>query len=1012
MKNIGASDGLTNTSITSIVEDKYGFMWFGTEIGLIRYDGSNFIEYTVNFNDSTSITDNKIRTLFKDNDDNIWIGTLGGGLNLYNYENDQFIHFIHNPDDSASISNNLVNTIVEDQEGFLWIGTENGLNKFDKRTRTFEQFYNNPKDQNSLSSNSVLALMVDNNNTLWVGGWKSTLQRFSPSTNTFENIILNTPAEPTHIWKIVLLENGSIAIGTYGQGLFIFDSDSKKTDHYTDSRIPNKGLTNNIVRAIIELDNNILLCGTEKGLTALDLNTRESSKFDNSYGDGLNVWDFCKSKSGIVWMAKALYGITYYCPHKNKFQLVNIQKQANLCENNVLSFTEDFKGNIWIGTGDGLNKITTNGEFQKIKLPIDEEKYAYINVYSLTTDRTGFIWAGLFQGIGLLKIDPETNKVVSKRKIPLDNISAILQDRWGVLWIGGLNSLCYINPANDSLVIFKTNPSDQTSIGEGLVNCIFEKSDGTLWVGTGGGGLCKFDRNSSVFERFNVQINDHNSISSNTIFSMDEDESGNLWIATSAGLNKYNAQHNSFEVFGKSTGFPTNQIYSVLIDENNTVWMSSNRGLFMFNENTGEVMRYDTEDGLQDLVFNANSKLRSSDNTLFFGGNKGFNNFKNKDLYKNKFVSQPVLTNLRINNKIIKPGKNNTLKKQLTEAQEIYIPFKQKVFSIEYISPVFTNSSKYQYAYKLEGFDDSYHYVGNQKNATYTNLAPGIYEFKLIAANNDNVWTENPTVLKIRILAPFYKTLIFKIFVAILLAGLLVLFFILRQNYLFKRKIVLEKMVHQKTVELEIVNQKLQTKTYDLVQATRSLQNSNQQLKSQKGDLEIKANQIEELNKKITNENIQLVSNVNQLLTDKIIQKKFSFSEFETVFKDDTECYRFLDELKWKEEFKCKKCSESTYKYITSDSHIPFSRRCSFCQHIESPMVGTIFYRLKFPIQKAFYILFITLNGKQQTLESLAGEISLRKQTCWSFQQKVKNKMSKLKRAKQNTSKLDRVILD
>ncbi|MCP5102093.1 MAG: SpoIIE family protein phosphatase, partial [bacterium] len=463
----------------------------------------------------------------------------------------------------------------------------------------------------------------------------------------------------------------------------------------------------------------------------------------------------------------------------------------------VYSFAEDRSGNIWLGTfGGGLNKFDHNSEqFTHYRAAAGNanrsngtggsNRLSSDFIFSVTIDGDGIIWMGT-NGAGLDRFDPETGKVTNYPAFPrrpsgLNNgfIRALHLDPSGVLWAGtiggGLNK--FDRETGTVTAYYLSEAGNPRSLGGIQVQDLFEDKDGFLWVGTADGGLNKFDRRTGRFTRYLNRPNDPTSLSSNIIMCIYQEPSGIFWIGTfGGGLNKFDAQKEIFTQYREKHGLPNDTVYGVLRDDDGFLWVSTNKGLSKFDPRVGSFRNYTPHDGLQGNEFNGAAFYESRAGKMFFGGVDGFNVFSPRDIKDNKNIPPIVITGFQIFNQPVGIGGDSPLEKDITETKEIVLPYKINVFSFNFVALDYTIPEKNQFKYMMEGFDGDWLSTGASKRfATYTNLDPGDYVFRVKGSNNDGVWNEEGTAIKIVITPPFWKTWWFRVLVGLLAAALALL---------------------------------------------------------------------------------------------------------------------------------------------------------------------------------------------------------------------------------------------
>ena len=826
--HITIEDGLSQSSIFSILQCSKGFMWFGTEDGLDRYDGYEFKIYRNEPENPNSLSYNYVKVIYEDSAGVLWIGTYGGGLDKFNRETDQFTHYMSVANDSNSLSNNFVNSICEDKAGTLWIGTEDGLNKFDSRNERFICYRADPSDSNNLSDNKVTSIYEDRKGVLWVGT-ENGLNKLIPGEKKGSLPIFiryQTDSHNPHTLSsnkvrcIYEDRKGVLWVGTEN-GLNKFDPKNDRFIRYKSDPSDPTSLSNNFVYVIYEDRSGELWVGTLDGLDRFDREKEQFTHYKHDPSDpaslGYNyIYSIYEDRSGVLWIGTHV-GLNKFDQRKKRFILYRSKPGVlnSLSSNDIFSIYEDRAGVFWLGTyGGGLDKFDREkGEFTHYRHdPHDPTSLSSNLVRAVYKDRSGVLWLGTYGG-GLDKFDPEKGEFIHYKADPSDLTSlssnlvrSVYEDRSGGLWIGTENGLNKFDPRNKRSIRYKANSSDPKSLSNNFVYVIYEDRSGELWVGTLD-GLDRFDREKEQFTNYKHDPNDPTSLSNSEILSIHEDRLGGLWVGTPGGLNKFDRAEQTFTYYTEKDGLPNNLIYAILEDNNNNLWLSTNKGLSKFNPQTEEFKNYDVKDGLQSNEFNLGSCYKSRDGEMFFGGINGFNSFYPESIRKNPYIPLVVITDFQIFNKSVPIGKDTNgcsiLKESIIETKEIKLSHRDRVISFEFAALHYASPDKNEYAYKMEGFEKEWNYVGNRHFATYTNLPPGDYIFRVKGSNNDGLWNEEGISLKITVTPPFWQTWWFIGFVITGIVLSILMVYRIRTHTIKEQKKRLEKRVEERTSELQ-----------------------------------------------------------------------------------------------------------------------------------------------------------------------------------------------------------------
>jgi ligand-binding sensor domain-containing protein len=868
-ERISIEHGLSHSCVQSILQDSRGFMWFGTENGLNKYDGYRFKVYWYEPDNPHSLSHNFVRVIHEDRMGILWIGTEGG-LNKFDRKTEKFTRYQNDPENPHSLSENRIMTIHEDRSGILWIGTEGGgLNKFvlsptlsdlqgeaegfdpGQQRKKFTRYQNDPDDPHSLSENRVMAILEDHAGTLWIGTYGG-INKFDRETQKFIRYQSNRDdphsLSSNSVWSIYEDpgQPGVLWIGTYGRGLNKFDWETGRFTHYFYDPNDPHSLSNNEVWSIYEDRQGMLWIGTlGGGVSRMSREDRERGKFtryqfDQNDPNSLShneVATIYEDKSGVLWIGTFGGGLNKFNRKKEQFHFYRSDPNNpnSLSSSYISCFCEDETGALWIGTyGGGANRFdketrsfkryrsdpddphslsndfvntickdragklwfgTQSGGFSKFDKktdsfrrypsdPRDPNGMRQHHIHTLLEDHTGAIWIGTLLG-GLYRFDREDNTFTPYRH-ELDNpyslssdwINSIYEDRSGVLWIGtrrgGLNKM---DRETDTFTRYQYNPNDTHSLSHNEVTVIYEDWSGVIWIGTQWGGLNKLDRESDTFTRYQYDPGEPYSFSHAGVLSIYEDptQPGVLWIGTEGGglsrMSRDDRENETFTHYRQEDGLSSDFIHGILQDHHGNLWLSTTKGISRFNPKTETFKKYDVSDGLQGNEFYAGACFKSSSGEMFFGGRNGFNAFHPDSIKENPYIPPIVITDFRLFNKSILPSENSALRQHISETEEIVLSYQDNVFSFEFAALNFINPEKNQYMYQMEGFDRNWIYSGTRRFATYTNLDPGQYIFKVKGSNNDGVWNEEGASVKITITPPIWATWWFRTLSFLLVVG-------------------------------------------------------------------------------------------------------------------------------------------------------------------------------------------------------------------------------------------------
>lgn len=826
--HLGTADGLSQSNVKCILQDSRGFMWFGTRDGLNRYDGYKFTVYKNDPENVNSLSNDFISDIIEDKKGNIWIGTVGGGLNRYDFKKNRFTRYKNDPKDLNSISSNLITCLAKDRSGNLWIGTDDaGLIRYNEASNKFTR-YEPKNDGKSLSDAFVNKIFEDSDGNLWIGTHNGGLNLFNQTNQTFtayrhDNKNKNSISH-NDIRSIFEDSRKNLWIGTSGGGLNLLEHKTKVFRHFRHAENNANSIANDFVHALGGDSEGNLWIGLENG--GLTILTRKTNKFhrydqdnfDNTSLSSNSIYSIYRDTKGNMWVGTFSGGVCYLNRDANKFAHFKHNSRNGLSNNKVLCINEDSDKNIWIGTdGGGLNKFDpVTGNFTHFRHQEGNPNSICGNhVLNVREDSKGNLWIGTW-GNGITVYNRKKNTYKHFKNIPGDpsslnvnNVWTIFEDSDKNVWIGTFGGgLSLYHPRTESFTHYVHDINNKNSIGDDEIQSIIEDHNGDLIIGTPSGGLNFFNKRTKKFTQY-IHTDGKNSISSNNVGCIYKDRSQNLWIATLAGLNYFDRTKNEFTVYTIAEGLPNNVIAGILEDANGNLWISTNKGLSHFNRENKSFKNYDISDGLQSYEFKEMAYCKASSGEMYFGGNNGFNKFSPGHIKDYSFEPPLVLTDFQIFNREVPIARDekdpSPLKTDISVADSITIPYNNSVFSFEFASLNYTIASKKKYAYQLDGFDEEWHNVGIKRSATYTNLEPGAYIFKVRGLNNEGQWASKELSLRLTITPLFWMTWWFKAVIIFFFAGAILAFIVFRINIIKAQKIKLEQLVKDRTERLVIL---------------------------------------------------------------------------------------------------------------------------------------------------------------------------------------------------------------
>lgn len=830
-------DGLPGSTVHAMLKDHQGYLWFGTTAGLARFDGYDFRVFTHDPKNKHSLSANTIADLYEDSTGKIWIGTSGGGLSIFDPVQETFFSFRHDPTNENSLIDDYVNVIHPDSNGRLWLGTNGGVDLFDVDRQSFIHFVSVPGKKNTLSYHEVNAIEIDPMGTVWVGTNKGLNRMYLKADNqTLDSIVWinRDPSNPHRIQGIRIKE-------IYKDPLY-------------DGEVIWVGTIGAVNKVIFDPSNNYRI----KDIIKFSHNPGDSSSLGHRF-----VSEITRDKWGSLWIGTFGGGLHFAQEDINgkTVAFTRIQHHdllpTSLSGNKINTMMEDSQGLFWVGTeSEGvsyfrLNRGNAYFRGPKVTEKLSDEKLAHWaknisgithynrqdtnnekvvqNISALLEDEQGWLWVGT-ENDGIDRIRPNTGigrKIQPRNGLSHPIITTIIQQSKDTFWVGtfgGINRLVLDDPASPftdmTISQFIHDPQNPQSLSNQHVFATYLDGKGNLWIGTRGGGLNRLDISSGNFERFLHDEENPYSISNDYVWHIISDGKNGLWLATDGGINHFDLESEKFTSykhdplnpntissdwvntllldkhgilwagtdgngldklenvfddlrvthFRQNDGLPNGEIYAIEEDGKGNLWISTGNGLTRFNQKIPKdakqfmaFQNFEVDDGLQHMEFYSNSSSKGKDGRIYFGGVGGWNAFYPDSVHRNKDIPPIVLTQINVLNKPILPDQpletgRILLNQSLSHTDEICFSYKETAFSLEFAALNFRYPERNQYAYRLEGFDEEWIYSGNERKAIYTNLDAGDYVFHVKGSNDDGIWNEMGTSIKIHVSPPPWKT--------------------------------------------------------------------------------------------------------------------------------------------------------------------------------------------------------------------------------------------------------------
>jgi ligand-binding sensor domain-containing protein/signal transduction histidine kinase len=886
--------GLSQNVVEAIHFDRYGFIWFGSQDGLNRFDGFDFKTYYYSPHNPHSISHNYVTCITQTDSLTLWVATYGGGLNRLDLATEQFtslhadsepahrlpdnvVYNIFNEGDSVlwlgtkrglarvrvatqevevigagdaphQLSDPTVYTVKRDGQGRLWAGTRNGLNRWDEAQGVFVKYYHQPGIPTSLSSSDVRVLLPARDGFLYIGTRTGGFNRFDPSTDLFQNAAtghLPRLSNP-YVRALHQQESEKMWIGTFGGGVQWWDMSGLEMHTYPHDPGQFKSLSDNKVVSI------------------------------------------SSDPSGSVWIGTHGGGVNRAHPYAKRFQLYqrSDDNPTLLSDNSVNAIFQDASGRMYIGTDEGLDRVVKTFHQDHY----DHDFIAFLHpslgkkrIWSMYEDSQGNIWVGVWSE-GLYRLDASTGRLVEHYKhiegdefsLTTNYVEVIREIEPGKLWLGmiGDGGLCVMDLATRSITRMKHDPTRTESLSNNRIHAIHRDSKGRVWVGTDL-GLDLWMGEGNRFRHFRSDPSDPTSINYNLIRVVHEAKDGTLWIGTGGGgINRLVEKEGdfSFQYYTTSEGLTNNNIGGILEDDQGNLWISTFNGLSLFLVKEGRFINFGLNDGLQGPEFLRNSYFRTTDGIMYFGGLNGLNAFDPSSVRINSYRPPVIITKVDILSRDTLTTLNPILVNEITLYPRDYL------LNIEFSALDFTDIPNNTYAYKMEGINDQWIDLGTRRFLTFTHLPPGEYMLHVRAANNDGVWNEDGVKLKIIVVPPVWKQPWFRVLMAVVFVLLIITYVRLRLNSLRKSKKELEKNVAERTKALKEANDSLLEKQVLVNEQKERILQQLEEIEAQRDDIESANKELLVAQEVIREQNEELKA-INTQLEDQVTERTTALTE-------------------------------------------------------------------------------------------------------------------------------------
>ncbi|MFC0250830.1 hybrid sensor histidine kinase/response regulator [Massilia consociata] len=837
-EHLSVREGLAQESVLAVVQDRDGFMWFGTQDGLSRFDGYRVVNYRSTPGKPRTLSNNWVRVLHLDRHGRLWIGT-DGGLNLYDPATQSFTAFVPNEAGRRGNGNRRINAIVGDGRDGLWIGTSDGLQHFDTALRRFTTWHHEKGNERSLSDDNVAALALEADGRLWIGT-AGGLDSLTPDRSRIVHHPSGLSARHNPVHALTADGEGRLWVGRLG-GLerhTLRGAQAGQVRRFSTA----DGIVPSWITTLYRDAANEIWVGTHdnglyrwRGAADRFESHRHAVTDRHSLGDN-QVSALYRDRLGTFWAGTWHAGVSRVDLGSGGFTRI-VRRDFSpdtLADNKARALLAD-GSKLWVGTATALNHIdpATGATTVYRHDPHDPNSLIDTLVGALARDRQGRLWIG--SRTGITSFDPRARRFV-RQTLPGDadanNVRALMAGSDGGIWIATRGGLHRLDPDTRKVESYRHAPAKSASLADDVIRPMLQDRRGRMWIGTFD-GLDLMDRASGRFRHFRHNPYDADSLSNDEVHALFEDSRGDVWVGTAVGLNRMVTAADgsvSFVRYTTRDGLVNDAVAAILEDGDGRLWISTNGGISCFDPASNRWRSYTAADGITEGAFFDSAALRGADGTLYFGGFNGITAFDPRAIRDNRVPPRPVITGLQIFNQPVEQALPGLLKGPVEHAEAVTLPAGATVFSLEFSALHFAAPELNRFAYRLDGFDKDWIKVDASKRfATYTNLDPGTYVFRVRAANKDGVWNDQVAALAITISPPTWGTPWFRAAAVLLLATLAYATVRMRLSSLRRQKEQLARQVSARTEQVEQQNRMLERQTQELRdQEQRVRQQSNE----------------------------------------------------------------------------------------------------------------------------------------------------------------------------------------
>ncbi|TAN70176.1 MAG: hybrid sensor histidine kinase/response regulator [Methylobacter sp.] len=821
---VTVKEGIDSNSARIMMQDHQGFIWIGTQSGLYRYDGYQSRRFQYMPNMAGSLPNNEVASLFEDKKNRLWVGTRDG-LALFDAETSTFKTYQPSADHGAPQQNRIIQKLSSDGKNGLWLATRDGLQHFDLDTGQFLIYQHDPAQPESLVKNNIQTLALDRQGGLWIATWPTGIDYLPAGSSKFQHYQINpkdSAAPENNIKSLYIDSRQRLWIGTEA-GIFLWQSGE---DWAQKKKLPVPGISKYFrVYDFVEDNEGAVWAATFIGLLRWDDARqqfdiyRHQSEDPNSLADNLS-FSLLLDRSGALWVS-TVDGISRTDLSVGGFDNL-IPRTFNGADddidNVVRAIAPAGSGQLWLGGWSKLLLVDINA--RQIIKNVTADKLPSGIIYSLYQQPKGPLWIGSRNG--LFRFERLRHRFL---KIPLGDeasnyVNEIAADVRGILWLGTGGGLIEYDPKSGALRKFQHDPLDPHSLAGNSVNTLLIDRGGKVWLSGGevaGGGLDVLDPVKGQFQHYHFNHDDPAGLASNFVTDIREDSAGNVWIATFSGISQAIIKEDGslgFRNYGRRNGLSADNVKAINVDKTGKLWLSTVDGLSQFDPATSQFSNYKIFEGDTGANYSVGSSFSDSNGELYFGGLKGLTVVHLNQAQYNQIQPEVAITDISVLNHSLAGGvkiDDVSLEGSVTEPKRLALLWRVSAFSLKFSALHFSDPKRNRYAYKLEGFDrDWVETDSSNRIATYTNLDPGLYLFRVKASNNNGIWNETGISLPVVIVPPYWQTIWFRVLACILFLSLFAAAYYGRIRQLQRIQANLEDQVAKRTEELQDMTKQAQ----------------------------------------------------------------------------------------------------------------------------------------------------------------------------------------------------------